>query len=351
MIAAAPPDERTPEKILEEIIAIRYPTRPDPRDAGAMAVYQAEYRKRSDEQFRLVAELIRVAPTHPRIGELLKERWGTLIWKDEAKVFQEASQLLALPLEPTLRIEVSYWKLQGAFSAAFREGRPQDALPAIDEFAILAPNDDRAAYMISSVAMVTDDLAAREALFERITTSYAGRPILASIPKLRDAAASASRKQVRTFFQRVGKPCELTFKAAVSGEDVSTTRLKGKVIVLICWASTNEASVAEMARFKSIQAKYDDKGVFFAGVCYDQLTPGGSLDTFTEFVSKSGITWPNDCPEQLSPDGFPPSWLKQNLPVAFLIDADGVLVSINAIRKLEQLIPEALAKAKSKAGR
>ena len=145
----------------------------------------------------------------------------------------------------------------------------------------------------------------------------------------------------------IGQPFVLAFEDAIKGSEVSIEGLKGKVVVIDFWATWCGPCVAEMPKMKELYAKYKDQGVEFIGVSLDQSKDKGGLDSLKSFVAKNKIEWPQYYQGNFWQSEFSSAWHVNSIPCVFLVDADGNLASTDARGKLETLIPEYLAKAKS----
>ena len=97
---------------------------------------------------------------------------------------------------------------------------------------------------------------------------------------------------------------------------------------------------------KELYAKYKDKGVEFVGVSLDNPREQGGLDKLKAFVEKNKIEWPQFYGGKGWESDFAVKWGIQSIPAVFAVDADGKLASTEARGRLEELIPELLAKAK-----
>jgi len=93
----------------------------------------------------------------------------------------------------------------------------------------------------------------------------------------------------RGFVRRVdafGQPVDVQF-VALDGRKVSTSKLRGKVVLIDFWATTCEPSMAAQPDIKAAYSKYHAQGFEVVGI---------SLDTdrsrLTKFVKDAGLAWP-----------------------------------------------------------
>ena len=95
---------------------------------------------------------------------------------------------------------------------------------------------------------------------------------------------------------------------------------------------------------KELYQKYHDRGVEFIGISLDQPRDQGGLDSLKAFVQKNEIRWPQFYEGKPDARTFTVSWGINLLPTAFVIDAEGKLYTTQARGKLDEIIPELLAR-------
>jgi thiol-disulfide isomerase/thioredoxin len=140
----------------------------------------------------------------------------------------------------------------------------------------------------------------------------------------------------------IGKPFELTFTDAISGNEVSVQKdLKGKIVVVDFWATWCPPCVRAMPEMKKLYTRYKSKGVEFIGVSLDVPEAEGGLAALKEFVSKNKIEWPQ---YHQGSGGLSKRWGITMIPTVFVIGADGKIASTDGRFTIEKLIPELIAK-------
>ncbi|MBI9100706.1 MAG: TlpA family protein disulfide reductase, partial [Spirochaetaceae bacterium] len=123
------------------------------------------------------------------------------------------------------------------------------------------------------------------------------------------------------------------------GTPLSTTELKGKVIVIEFWATWCRTCISEIPLMKKIYEEYKDRGVEFIGISLDEYP-----DTVIQYCIENNIDWPQYCEENKIWDtDISRSWGIKAIPTVFLIGKDGQIISREARGQLEKLIPLALA--------
>ncbi|MEX1229119.1 MAG: TlpA disulfide reductase family protein [Planctomycetaceae bacterium] len=147
--------------------------------------------------------------------------------------------------------------------------------------------------------------------------------------------------------ERIGEPFELEFIDEISGREVSMKTLRGKVVVVVFWATWCGPCVYEFPELKRLYAKYHEQGVEFIGVSHDAPESDGGMEELKSFVKKEQIPWPqyyqghdNHAVRTGSAvNDFSEYWGIDGIPTIFLIDPSGNLYSTEARGRLDALIP------------
>src|SRR5262249_4978624 len=122
-------------------------------------------------------------------------------------------------------------------------------------------------------------------------------------------------------FDLEGQAIELT-GSSIAGSRFDISSLRGKVVVVYYWDSTNQQSIGDFARMKELLRVYGGKGLEIVCVNLDSSPPqaGGPLS------SGPGV-------QLFQPGGLESSMANQygivGLPTMFLIGPDGKVVSRN----------------------
>ena len=131
----------------------------------------------------------------------------------------------------------------------------------------------------------------------------------------------------------------------MTGRRVNSATLKGKVVIIDFWATWCGPCVDEMPKLKQLYAEDRGNGVEFVGISLDRPADQGGYDKLTAFLEQNRIGWP----QLYQGDGWNSEFSKackiDRIPTVFLVDAAGNLARTDARGKLEQLIPEYLARA------
>jgi thiol-disulfide isomerase/thioredoxin len=341
---AALADGRPAETILQEYNAIVIPSADAPKGKGRSAELELRTKraKALNRRSELALELYRAESDHPQVAKMMAARWEHRLEdsKKAGEVKLEVDNVLSKSKNADLLTEASFAKANLALLKNSRN--PEAAMPAIDDFIQRSPKDQRGATLLHKVASHMVSIDRQTKILARLADAYPDSPYAGEIKEIRAAAAANSGSPDSA----VGKPFELEFVDAISGNKVSMRSLKGKVVVIDFWATWCGPCVAELPKMKALYAEYKAKGVEFIGVSLDQPQSEGGYDKLVEFVGQNGITWPQYYQGNAWKSEFSKAWGINSIPAVFFIDADGKLVTTKARGKLEQLIPEYLEKAK-----
>ena len=329
-------DHRPAEQILEAYASVELPAYDQARRNDAE--YRAEYTKlRREAELKraaLIDELYRSHPAHDRLPELMPERWNSLMGAGLTEdVLAETRAVAGQTQDAKLKAEA-------LFTHANAVARTTNYDPAkVGEAAALfhaadAADPRNAALLMMTTYYQTDDKLAL-ATYRQIATDY---------PQSREAGTANSKIYQ---YERIGKPFELAFEEATSGEPIDMSQLRGKVVVIDFWATWCGPCIAEMPHMKKLYAAYKDKGVEFVGVSLDnprnEENPArDGLNLLRNWVKENGVAWPQYYQGNGWKSEFSSGWKINSIPALFLIDQQGRLHTPNARGRLDTLIPQLL---------
>lgn len=249
---------------------------------------------------------------------------------DADALFKEVTTVRPPPLDAVKRNDPAYVQQFMADYQAYRQKRADLAARFVEKF----PDDPRSADLLLSSASTERDEAKKLDIYRKVVAKYPD-----------SNAAKMAAGPIR-LADAEGKPFgPLSFTDAISGKKIDVQKdLKGKVVVIDFWATWCGPCVGEMPHMKELYAKFKDKGVEFVGVSLDAPEAEGGLTKLKEFVAKNDITWPQYYQGNGWNSDFSRSWGILSIPRVFILDAEGTLVTANARGKLEELIPQLLAK-------
>jgi len=333
-VAEPPRDAAT---ILKEYEAIKMPEvdRTKISDQAWVQSYIKERDQAVNKQNELALELFKVDPNNSEVSKLMATRWNNLAMRNPATALDEMDKFLKDHPESKQKGEILFARATALTRVPPTLGGSQ-LLGAIYDFIKAEPKDERGAQLLAMAAMRARDSDERLAINKRIIANYPG----SSRAKFAEGAIRQS--------EGVGKPFDLSFTDAISGQPMSIKGLQGKVVVIDFWATWCGPCVAEMPKMKELYAHYKPQGVEFIGVSLDQPESDGGLAKLKEFVKTQDISWPQYFQGNGWESDFSLSWGINSIPAVFTVDASGNLYSTEARGKLETLIPDLIKKRDEK---
>ncbi|WZO98072.1 TlpA disulfide reductase family protein [Isosphaeraceae bacterium EP7] len=328
--------DRPAAEIVADYDKATFPKRdPDKTDEASNDAYEKSYFAVEVRRAELALELLKADPDNVRLPRMLLSRWARFVMdpKNAARTGAEIDEALPHFKDKKQAREASYLK---AITSIVANGKDTDvALAAVDDFIKKDPKDQRGAVLLYGLFDRAEATDAKRKILERMTADFP------------DSSATRMVKSSLQLLDMVGKPLDLKFDEAITGHPVSIKGLKGKVVVLDFWATWCGPCIAEMPKMKELYAKYKDQGVEFIGVSLDSPKDEGGLDKLKEFVADKQIPWPQYYQGNGWESEFSQKMGISAIPQIYLVDAEGNLANVDARGKLETLIPEYLAKAKT----
>jgi thiol-disulfide isomerase/thioredoxin len=333
--------DRSAEDILKELASVKI-TPPTAKGKSQGPVYTTT-KEVETRKAQLIRELYVFHPKHPQVVKLLPQRWTAMYTLGQgdavAKEVEEAATQLK---DDSLRAEGAYIVASKAVEKRLKNDAA-GALKEVETFLEAAPQDARGAALLSKIAASPSEAGVKSAARKRLLKDFAGTAEAKRIAATTKSDTSGSTSGSAD----IGKPFDLEFNDAISGETVSIKDLKGKVVVVDFWATWCGPCVAEMPNMKKLHAEFKGKGVEFIGVSLDQPESQGGLKALREYVAKNEINWPQYYQGNFWDSAFSKSLGINSIPCVYIVDAEGKLYSTKARGQLEKLIPELLEKAKS----
>jgi thiol-disulfide isomerase/thioredoxin len=142
----------------------------------------------------------------------------------------------------------------------------------------------------------------------------------------------------------IGKPFELFFEDAITGEQVEIAQYRGKVVLVSFWATWVPACLAELEDQKQLLERYKGK-LAIIGVNHDDPAERMGLAALQAVVAGQGVSWPQYHQGSRWKGEFSMAWGVNKIPTIFVIDAKGNLHSTDAHARLTEAIEAALAES------
>ncbi len=200
-------------------------------------------------------------------------------------------------------------------------------LQTVRQFDTAYPTDRRTPNLLTELATLYDDQPAqKQALLEE------------AFGRTTDAVA---RRRVSDDLKRLGllgKPLELRIEPYTGGAAIEMAQRRGRVQVILFWASYSMPALHELAVLKKVAAQAAAQAVDFVTISVDE-----DRNALTETLKAADVKWPTHC------DGK--GWTGETvrdlginaLPVVWVLDRKGVLTNLNARGTEAESIRQALA--------
>jgi thiol-disulfide isomerase/thioredoxin len=267
-------------------------------------------------------------PHEPSVWKLMVDRWTDLArfgMKDA--VIGETTPMLAAASDAQ-RADLLYVRAEAwVWPQLFRK----DATKAVDEFLQAAPKDVRGSDLLFFLAQGEPNPDKRAEMYLR-----AAAPDYALSPYCSLAAGKAIETKA------VGKTLDLSFQDVITGKPISLQKdLKGKIVVLIFWATWCGPCRAQMPGEFDLYNQYKSKGVEFIGISLDQSEAEGGLKALKTYLNDNAIPWPQYYQGNGVDSEFSSKLGVKGIPEILIIDRDGK-VACAADGRLKMALDEML---------
>lgn len=137
-------------------------------------------------------------------------------------------------------------------------------------------------------------------------------------------AARRRLELLQTLADLKTKPIELSFKA-MDGREVDLAKLRGKVVIIDFWASWCGPCLVSLPGLVETHKKWNPKGLEIVGIALDELK-----EPVEEVVKKYGVPWPHHFDGKGMQNELAVRYGIEGLPVVWLVDRKGKVVSMDA---------------------
>jgi RNA polymerase sigma factor (sigma-70 family) len=155
----------------------------------------------------------------------------------------------------------------------------------------------------------------------------------------KDAADRARAAGVEVLpFPEVGAVYDFTL-TALDGKAIRGKDLRGKVVLIDCWATWCSPCMAKMPLLRDLYGKYRNDGLEIVGVCFDQ-----EANKARKAIRTGGLTWPQVLvpAEEKTRELWDKAAGMEGLPRLLLLDRSGVLRADCGPGELEDQISKLL---------
>lgn len=327
----------TPSEMLARVQAVGEPAFNPARKNERS--YVQDYKHRQHILYRrkagLLLDLFRMYPDDERGAEWMNRRWELLGWNQDPldvaeEVLADIESATAHVKNKQVLVHAAYWRAY--FQAQTHSENARRMLESIEPFLANYPEDERGAELVALVASHDSaDTKTKIAMYRRLAEHY---------PDTHDGIYAPGRIRC---LEGLGQPFALAFDDVITGQRISTADFQGKVVVIDFWATTCVPCLAEMPHLKKLYAKYHERGLELIGVSLDESEDTGGLTSLRRYINKHDIPWSQYYQGGGYDSAFSKSWGIGSAPTMFVLDKRGRLRSVDAVGKLDELIPVLLA--------
>jgi thiol-disulfide isomerase/thioredoxin len=163
-------------------------------------------------------------------------------------------------------------------------------------------------------------------------------------PAVKDFLASRLKR-----IDLVGKPAPPIRGTDLDGKEFDLAAQKGKVVLIVFWASWSEPNAAQVTWLEQVEHAYHNKGLQVVGINLDTQENGGQklesvLPNVRRFLLDHNVPWPTLMNGSGDHD-YAQAYGVSDIPANILIGPDGTVIQIDlSQRNLEPVISGLLAR-------
>lgn len=148
------------------------------------------------------------------------------------------------------------------------------------------------------------------------------------------AVATMAREELN-ILELKKQPYALKF-TALDGKDVDFEQLRGKVVALYFWSSTNKQSTDRLEQLRQIYSDYRKRGFEIVTVSYDKAEDREKLE---KYIKDNKVAWPVYFDGKAAKNEFSPKLNAGSVPRLYLFDQKGILQTIPLGSPIANLTP------------
>jgi thiol-disulfide isomerase/thioredoxin len=306
------------------------------QEPGYMDNYRREQHILYQQKAALLLEACRVHPDDERVPELMDRHWKLLAWNQDplnvaGEVLTDIDTVLASDdWGPDVRQHADYWRT--FFQVHKNADDPKQVFDFVTEFTGQHPDDERGAQLLSlTVTAASADTALQHKALSLLAQNYPETYYGTYAPGMIHRLTS------------LGEPFEFSFTDLVSGEKMSISDLRDRVVILDFWSTSCVPCVREFPHLKELYAQYHPQGVEFIGISLDEPPEKGGRQAVLKFVGEHDLPWPQYYQGNGYDSEFSKSWGVGSIPTMFAVGKEGRLRTTKARGRLDDVIPKLLA--------
>ena len=132
------------------------------------------------------------------------------------------------------------------------------------------------------------------------------------------------------------EPLNLKF-TALDGKEVDLAQLRGKVVLLYFWNSTNKASTDRFEGLQRLASDYRKRGLEVVTVSYDKEEDRAKLQ---KFIKDNRVAWPVYFDGKGAKNDFAPKINATSVPRIYILDQKGILQTTLAGTPVARVTPD-----------
>ncbi len=243
------------------------------------------------------------------------------------KLYNEAAAADDAPAEIKVRARLGLIQMH---REALRGDPPKEKLLALDaeitNFFKDFPNQDALPYLATQRANLWDrrDPARATAILEEYSKS----------PNASVAEEAAGQLRFRNIEK---EPLPLKF-TALDGREIDLAMMRGKVVLIVFWATWHGSSVAELKKVAAAYERHHDQGLEIICISHDR-----DQEKLLHFVKEKNIPWPQYFDGKGTKNDLSRRYSLRNLPALWLVNKQGLVVYTDARGELDELVGKLLA--------